>query len=218
METMSDGRVYKGTFRNGKKEGSGTLLEKSAGKIIYRGSWRDGKYHGEGRLIERQTIPSSSSTIVVRWEGTFVGGEKHGYGVLTNETENTEYKGVWSHNVPVSGKWRIQFRDGGIYSGQARVLDDNKCGSEQVLAIPEGFGTYQYANGDVYVGQFEFGIRSGEGNCQFVSGERWEGAWKGDQLDKSGSGTLTMADGMVHEFRGNKCKKSANASIGKLLM
>mmetsp|Transcript_18964 Transcript_18964/g.31439 ORF Transcript_18964/g.31439 Transcript_18964/m.31439 type:complete len:897 (+) Transcript_18964:125-2815(+) len=209
METMSDGRVFKGTFKNGKREGSGTLLEKSAGKIIYRGPWRDGKFHGEGMLIVRKQIPSSHQVNIVRWEGAFAAGKKHGYGVLSNETDNSEWKGVWSHDKPVSGKWRVKYKDGGLYAGQAQVLDEQNSSGDKVVAVPEGFGTFQYANGDVYVGNFEYGIRNGVGTCKFTSGEQWEGAWTNDHLDKHGSGVLTLADGKVHEFKGK-------SSVGKL--
>lgn len=204
METMSDGRVYKGTFKNGKREGKGTLLEKSAGKIIYRGPWRDGKYHGEGTLIERRRVPSSNQVHIVRWEGEFAFGKKHGYGVFTNENDNSEWKGVWSHDKPVSGKWRVKYADGGLYVGHAQVLDESHSSEEKVVVVPEGFGTFQYPTGDVYVGNFEYGIRSGVGTCKFASGEQWEGAWMNDRMDKHGAGVLTLADGTVHEFKGSK--------------
>lgn len=204
METMSDGRVYKGTFKNGKREGSGTLLEKSAGKIIYRGKWRDGKYHGEGTLIERRDVPSSRQVHIVRWEGEFAAGKKHGYGVLTNETDNSEWKGVWSHDIPASGKWRVKYANGGVYVGHCHVIDDRQPSGDKIVAVPEGFGTFQYPNGDVYVGTFEYGIRNGVGTCKFASGEQWEGAWTNDRMDKRGSGVLTLADGTVHEFKGTK--------------
>jgi len=210
METVSDGRVFKGTFKNGKREGNGTLLEKSAGKIIYRGPWRDGKFHGEGILIERKSVPSSNQINVVRWEGEFAAGKKHGYGVLSNETDNSEWKGVWSHDKPVSGKWRVKYADGGLYAGQAQVLDEHHFSGDKVVAVPEGFGTFQYPNGDVYVGNFEYGIRNGVGTCKFASGEQWEGAWTNDHLHKHGSGMLTLADGTVHQFKGKSSSVVSN--------
>jgi hypothetical protein len=210
METVSDGRVFKGTFKNGKREGNGTLLEKSAGKIIYRGPWRDGKFHGEGILIERKSVPSSNQINVVRWEGEFAAGKKHGYGVLSNETDNSEWKGVWSHDKPVSGKWRVKYADGGLYAGQAQVLDEHHFSGDKVVAVPEGFGTFQYPNGDVYVGNFEYGIRNGVGTCKFASGEQWEGAWTNDHLHKHGSGMLTLADGTVHQFKGKSSSVVGN--------
>mmetsp|Transcript_10666 Transcript_10666/g.16332 ORF Transcript_10666/g.16332 Transcript_10666/m.16332 type:complete len:891 (+) Transcript_10666:37-2709(+) len=199
METMNDGRVYKGTFKNGKREGKGTLLEKSAGKIIYRGKWKENMYHGEGVLIKRIRPVASLQIKVIRWEGEFVSGQKHGYGILINESEKSQWKGMWNNDKPESGKWRIHYSDGGVYSGQATV-SDGYVPKDKVSAMPEGFGTFQYSNGDVYVGNFQYGLRSGRGSCKFASGEQWEGCWTKDQLDKRGGGILTLANGEVHKF------------------
>jgi len=199
METMDDGQVYKGTFKKGKREGNGTLLEKYAGKIIYRGQWLDDKYHGEGMLVDRYRPDISPQVQVVRWEGEFKSGEKHGYGVLSNEAERSEWKGNWSHDRAKCGKWRIRYADGGIFSGRAEVLDGYSP-RDRVLAIPEGFGTFKFANGDVYIGNFEYGLRSGNGSCQFISGEHWEGVWMNDEVDKNG-GVLTSINGEVKEYK-----------------
>ena len=202
METMSDGRVYKGFFKGGKREGSGTLLEKSAGKVIFNGQWRDGKYHGDGILVLRRQLPSTNQKSVIRWEGSFANGRRHGYGVMCNETEGTVYKGVWSNGSPQSGKWRIEYADGGVYSGHAQVLDEHQPGimDAKIVAIPEGFGTFKYSNGDCYAGTFELGVRCGTGTCQFATGETWEGDWTNDHLKRDGQGVLTLPDGTVHEF------------------
>jgi hypothetical protein len=210
METMKDGKVYKGSFNGGKREGTGTLLEKSAGKTIYRGKWKDGKYQGEGILIERRHVANSNRVIVIRFEGEFSVGMKHGYGVLSNESENTEWKGIWSHDKPVSGKWRVRYSDGGLFVGHGQVLEENASIGDRVVVIPEGFGTFQYQNGDVYVGTFEYGIRHGFGTCKFATGEQWEGAWIDDRMEKCGSGVLTLADGTKHVFKGNASRKGVS--------
>jgi len=200
METMVDGQVYKGTFKNGKREGNATLLEKYAGKMIYRGQWVDDEYHGEGVVVDRYRSSASSQVVqVLNWEGQFESGKKHGYGVMSNEIERSEWKGNWNHDRPVSGKWRIRHADGSIFSGHAEVLD-GYLPRDRVLAIPEGFGTFKYANGDVYIGNFEYGIRSGNGSCQFAStGENYEGAWKNDEPDKDTGGVLTSISGEILE-------------------
>eukprot|EP00547_Thalassionema_nitzschioides_P016438 CAMPEP_0194235862 /NCGR_PEP_ID=MMETSP0158-20130606/3241_1 /TAXON_ID=33649 /ORGANISM="Thalassionema nitzschioides, Strain L26-B" /LENGTH=161 /DNA_ID=CAMNT_0038969441 /DNA_START=333 /DNA_END=814 /DNA_ORIENTATION=+ len=161
--------------------------------------------------------------MVVKWEGGHddVNGTKHGYGVLTNETENIVWKGTWEDDEPIDGKWRISYADGGIYSGQAEIIsvssaccssllsssltttntNNNNNGMTTTIpyyisAVPEGFGTFQYPNGDIYVGNFEEGARSGIGSCHFASGEHWKGTWMNDALDHTyGYGVLTKADG-----------------------
>ena len=215
METAADGKVYKGFFKMGKKEGNGTLLEKSAGKVMYSGLWRDDKFHGDGIRVYRRAIPSTNQTLVVRWEGKFAKSMRHGYGVLSNETEGTVYKGVWSNDRPLSGKWRIEYGDGGMYSGQARVLDDQEAKEDKILVVPDGFGTLKYANGDCYAGTFELGVRSGTGTCQFSTGEIWEGDWVRDHLDREGTGTLTLSNGTVHTFTDKKLKTFLNSGANQ---
>ena len=45
---MSSGEVYKGTFKNGKRHGTGIGQMKSG--ALYKGEWRDDKPHGLGIL------------------------------------------------------------------------------------------------------------------------------------------------------------------------
>ena len=72
-----------------------------------------------------------------------------------------------------------------------------------ISAVPEGFGTFQYPNGDIYVGNLEEGVRSGIGSCHFcASGDHWKGTWRNDAPDTTGYGVLTKADGEVLEFNG----------------
>lgn len=202
METTPSGSIYKGHFKHGNREGHGTLLEKSGGKIIYSGDWRDGKYHGEGVLVERINVKKTGkSDPQMKFEGAFRDGQKHGYGVLTSG--ETVCKGLWSHDLPVSGKWRMSFRDGSIYNGQARVLEQGTIVFDQTVALPDGFGTMKYTNNDVFAGHFELGIRSGVGTCVFASGDQWEGDWIDDHIDKKGNGILTKANGQIHKFSKN---------------
>ena len=201
METTPNGRVYKGHFLHGMREGNGTLLERTGGKIIYTGDWRDGKYHGEGSLVKRSLLNACMNELQLKFEGSFSDGQKHGYGVCT--LGEVVCKGVWSHDVPVSGKWRISYMDGSIYTGQARVVDGGAIGNNQVVAVPDGFGTMKYSNNDVFAGYFDYGIRSGDGTCLFANGDKWEGAWRNDQIDKKGNGALTLANGQVHNFSEN---------------
>ena len=48
--TWTDGRSYKGEFKNDLKHGYG-IFEWSDGRI-YDGQWNKGKFHGKGKLIK----------------------------------------------------------------------------------------------------------------------------------------------------------------------
>ena len=69
----------------------------------------------------------------------------------------------------------------GIYSGD---LDNN---------IPHGYGTLEYANGDVYAGQWVSGERSGEGTMTYSDGTVYTGEFTDDEA--TGYGTFTFANG-----------------------
>jgi hypothetical protein len=44
----------------------------------------------------------------------------------------------------------------------------------------------EYANGDRFVGNFEGGLRGGEGEMVCVDGTGYKGGWKGDKMHGEG--------------------------------
>ena len=64
---MSNGDVYKGAFKNGKRHGAGTC-QFSTG-ALYKGEWRDDKPHGTGVLFS-----GSNELIECRFEKGMVAG------------------------------------------------------------------------------------------------------------------------------------------------
>jgi len=237
-ETLADSRVYMGEYKAGKRHGVGTMLNKSGGHIIYSGSWNEGLYHDEGVVVLRLdginligTIGSQSINAIaeseakgsiMEYEGSFCLGHLHGYGTLTTNTLSGAVvcKGNWQRNKPVPGKWRIQFSDGSIYSGEAKTEEysENRSSSlesrtlnsqdlpellgdwETFTPQPDGFGTIKYVNGDVFIGSFIDGKRHGRGTCEFANGDRWEGEWINDSMNKKGNRILTLADGKLYRY------------------
>ena len=59
-----------------------------------------------------------------------------------------------------------------------------------------GQGTYTYANGDKYVGEFKDGLKNGKGTYTFASGNKYVGKFKDDKYN--GKGTATLADGSIY--------------------
>jgi len=235
-------RVYLGEYKDGKRHGIGTLLTKAGGQVTYSGAWNEGRFHGEGVFVQRLVkhpvdvsrepqieeesmrtgrMRDSTSDDVIMYEGSFVRGQRHGFGTLTNDENGMIYKGHWHQGFPGSGKWRIRYADGSVFSGQATAHDDRlyempaldsddippmKIDFSIIEPKPDGFGTMKYANGDLYVGDFSDGKREGKGSCIFANGDKWEGGWSNDALDANGNGTLTLVDGTVHRFQ----KKTSN--------
>jgi len=56
-----------------------------------------------------------------------------------------------------------------------------------------GRGTYAYAKGDIYVGEFKDGKRHGGGTYAYNNGDQYVGAYKDDELH--GQGTYVYAGG-----------------------
>jgi curved DNA-binding protein CbpA len=68
-------------------------------------------------------------------------------------------------------------------------------------SIPNGKGTYTWSNGDKYVGDFKDGLQNGQGITYYKNGDKYEGAFNLGL--KTGYGVYTCADGSKYagEFR-----------------
>jgi hypothetical protein len=58
-------------------------------------------------------------------------------------------------------------------------------------------GTFAFASGNRYVGEFRNGLRNGQGTFTFVNGDMFVGEYKNGL--RHGQGTLTFANGEVNE-------------------
>ena len=136
----------------------------------------------------------------LEYEGSFFNGLRHGFGTLSDSCAGTVCKGRWHNDKPISSKWRITLKDDSVYSGEAKVNEDDNC-LEVVEAAtiwtdlpqsdippmsnnfsidipnPHVFGAMKYENGDIFIGMFKDGLRHGNGSL-FQNGEKLEGIWE----------------------------------------
>ncbi len=105
-----------------------------------------------------------------------------------DDPENPDYSGFTAESRHVT-EIETAF---GYYNGEAD-------GSN----VPNGQGTLNYYNGDVYVGSFVAGRRSGRGKTTFASGGSYDGEYENDVM--SGNGTMIYASGdeITGEFANN---------------
>ena len=78
---------------------------------------------------------------------------------------------------------RHVFKDGSIYQG------------ELVMGEPNGFGTHNLVNGDIFEGQHKDGFAHGHGTMRYKSEstlDRYVGNWKSGK--RNGFGTLILED------------------------
>ena len=114
------------------------------------------------------------------YTGEFKLGEMDGEGEY--EGPAGKFLGTWRQNQR-EGPGILYFPNGDRYEGlfhAHRQHDPN--------------GTLHCANGDVFEGNWERGVRTGAGRMMYSSGDVYDGTWAEDV--RAGDGTLTYASGM----------------------
>lgn len=85
------GDKYIGNWKDGKKNGSGTLIFPDGSEYQkYVGEWKDNDFGGQG------TLTYSNGKI---FTGKWINGRKEGLGILYNANGTIEHKGKWSNDV-----------------------------------------------------------------------------------------------------------------------
>jgi hypothetical protein len=82
----------------------------------------------------------------------------------------------------------------GVNAAGASDLPDCSSGAN---VKHDCFGTYTFANGDEYVGEWKDGEFNGQGTLTFADGNKYVGGYKDGNW--SGQGTVTYADGSLEE-------------------
>ena len=85
------------------------------------------------------------------------------------------------------------------------VVGVNAAGSSDLPDCPAGanvymhdcFGTYTYADGTKYVGEYKDGEFNGQGTITYASGDEYVGKFRDG--DFNGQGTITYSDGSLEE-------------------
>ena len=88
--------------------------------------------------------------------------------------------------------------------GTFTYADGNKYVGQFKDGKRNGQGTYTWTNGDKYVGQFIDGKRNGQGTYTWTNGDKYVGQFIND--NRTGQGTYTFANGnkYVGQFKDNK--------------
>jgi hypothetical protein len=95
----------------------------------------------------------------------------------------------------------LKYANGEVYDGQVslRTEDDKIIGT-----VPHGQGTYTWANGDQYVGEFKEMQPHGQGTYTFVNGNKYVGEFKDAQPHGQVTATYANGDQYVGEFKDGK--------------
>jgi antitoxin component YwqK of YwqJK toxin-antitoxin module len=71
------------------------------------------------------------------------------------------------------------------------------CPSDQNQYYDNCFGTYTYADGRKYVGEYRNGKKHGQGTTTYPNGTKYVGEWRDGEYN--GQGTRTDANGRIEE-------------------
>lgn len=147
--TQSNGSEYEGAWLEDSQHGLGKMVWASG--QVYIGQFFDGRPHGSGGVL---TYPNGDI-----YKGQWVHGMRHGTGTFTCTTGSwtAEYCGQWLSDT-MDGNGKITFSNGDSYEGSF---------SRNLF---HGQGVYKSAVGDVYIGQFQLGLQSGDGVMTYWNG------------------------------------------------
>lgn len=147
---MKDGSTYKGSFVNGEIQGKGQRVYECG--MTYDGDWIQGERDGYGECKYGRRNYTDT-----HYKGEWKLNMRHGHGEMGLKN-GAIIKGNFVNNYP-EGLCTIIYSDGQSYTGNL------------VKGTPNGLGT-QTKNGIVYQGNFEGGMRQGEGTIS-ISGSNY---------------------------------------------
>lgn len=114
--TWVDGTKYDGQWKEGKREGVGTVIWPDGRR--YDGEYKDGKMEGRGTF----TWPDGSL-----YEGEYRAGRRHGFGTYTYRQGGGIYQGEWKCGNR-DGYGTLQMANGDVYRGQWKENQPNGWG------------------------------------------------------------------------------------------
>jgi hypothetical protein len=154
----SNGSNYYGEFRNGQRNGQGTMTYSDGSSYV--GQWGNDTLNGFGTY---------TFSYGKKYIGNFFNGDLHGQGTY-----------LWPDGMKYSGEWQFDKRDG---FGVLYFADGRKYSGDWFNDNRQGKGTFEWPNGDKYVGDWLNDKRNGYGKLTFANGHVQEGIWKDDEFE-----------------------------------
>ena len=187
--TFADGEKYVGEFKDNRYSGQGALTQVNGNKYV--GEYKDDKRYGQG------TYTWKDGRI---WVGEWKNSELNGYAIKYYQSGDINQEGIFkdgkflyaqnSKHPPCPSDQTENYHD--CYGTYVFANGDTYVGEYKDNKY-YGQGTYTYANGDKYVGEYKKGKQSGQGTTFFTSGAKYIGEYKDDKW--YGQGTYYWADG-----------------------
>ncbi len=171
------------------------------------------------------------------YEGTFLNGEVHGDGIC-RYSDGSIYQGQWQFRYP-HGSGTKTYSDGNHWSGRwekGKPLNENGFHFDESMIskgasqydgtdiqsgciigdCENGLGTYAYADGSKYEGQFKAGKKQGWGSFYFANGDKYTGDFKLNYAE--GYGTMFYVNGTIYKgnwYKGEYIKEEMISKGGR---
>ncbi|XP_029312603.1 LOW QUALITY PROTEIN: radial spoke head 10 homolog B [Cottoperca gobio] len=184
--TWPDGSSYKGDVYDAIRHGTGTYTCANNG-VSYTGQWDRGTRHGKGVVYYNQDETSW-------YKGDWVKNNREGGGTRRYPSGNI-YSGEWKSNLR-HGEGTMRWLElGQQYVGMWQNGVQHGRGTH-VWILRRADGS-QYFQSNRYTGGFLQGHRHGQGSFYYACGAIYEGEWR--KNEKHGKGKFTFEDGRVFE-------------------
>jgi len=177
----TNGEKYKGDWVDNEKSGKGIYFFNNREK--YDGEFKDGQFHGKGSYFY-----SDGAVFVGMWDSN----RKHGQGSFFSNGE--VIAGNWDQGVLKEHETSLA-ETSSISRIEAHTFnyDLKDCNT---LYCKAGKGTYTYADGTRFEGEFKDGKPHGEGITFYSSGDRYIGGWVNHAPE--GRGVMHFTNGKVY--------------------
>lgn len=174
---FANGDVYRGYWKMNKREGEGIL--NTIDGLSYQGTFANNLLNGTARVYD-----TTGGYFEGVWDkginnagGTYVGSDgQKAKGYWTSKgfsaqkevlaAEEKEYLADCNLVPCGSGKGRMVFEDGSVYTGFF------------LNGLPDGEGVCKYVNGEVYKGRWKNGRPAGRGEYVYTNGLVLSGEWE----------------------------------------
>lgn len=190
MMITAEGDQYRGQFYQNDFHGKGKLSYQSGD--TYHGAWKEGRQHGQGTYefaTGEKYVGSFQAGVIAgkgtffyrdgsRYEGEWANNLRHGYGTLY-EASGQYQQGYWDRG-------RLTTAD--LDTEPINTITTKDCSDGSCDAVQ---GTFHYADGSHYVGEFKEGKPDGQGVCYYANGDVYRGSWA--QHSPHGRGVMTFA-------------------------
>ena len=214
-----DGAWYKGGFKAGLREGQGTIYWANGNKYEggWSQGYFHGEgifYYADGtseKAVHNLGVLKSKSPNIIRknyddgawYEGEFKNGKYHGQGTFC-WTNGTKYVGPFADGM-CHGEGILYYNDG---TSEKVTYNNGNVVNKSPNILREN-----YNDGSWYEGEMKDGLRNGKGTYYWANGDRYIGNWAKGAMH--GTGVITYSDGRKEFVTCENGKYISRRKIGR---